>query len=122
MGEQQLQQQAEECPECPTRWKWQQVQPQPKRDLCRRSSWEGRLHWRRGQPSRLPGSVREVDCCWTCHLGCWMCKRCSWSLRQDVTLPHSTYLFKLQNTCITHRLPAIHQTGYQILPLRSPKH
>merc|ERR1712061_872650 len=30
--------------------------------------------------------VREVDCCWACHLGCWMCKRCSWSLRQDVTL------------------------------------
>merc|ERR1719411_2561938 len=50
------------------------------------TSWEGCLHWRRRQPSRLPGSVREVDCCWACHLGCWMCKRCSWSLRQDVTL------------------------------------
>merc|ERR1712226_195900 len=62
------------------------VQPQPERDLCRRSSWEGCLHWRRRQPSCLPGSVREVDCCWTCHLGCWMCKRCSWSLRQDVAL------------------------------------
>merc|ERR1712130_77236 len=61
------------------------VQSEHKRDLCRRSGWKGRLYWRRRQSSRLPGTVWQVDSCWTRHLGRWMRQRCPRSLRQDVT-------------------------------------
>merc|ERR1712110_658464 len=70
--EQQLQQQAEERSERAACWKWQQVQPEPERDLCRRPGGEGRLYRRRRQPPCLPGTVWQVDCRWTCHLGSWI--------------------------------------------------
>merc|ERR1719391_1879950 len=82
-GEQQLQQQAEERFEPAARWKRQQVQLEPERDLCRRSGGKGRLYRRRRQSPRLPGPVWQVDCCWTCHLGCWMRQRCARSLCQS---------------------------------------
>merc|ERR1712130_85205 len=79
MGEQQLQQQAEERSERAACWKWQQVQSEHKRDLCRRSGWKGRLYWRRRQSSRLPGTVWQVDSCWstttTFSSSCWSCTR-----------------------------------------------
>merc|ERR1711993_79308 len=45
----------------------------------------GGLYRRRRQPPCLPGTVWQVDCRWTRHLGSWMRQRCPWSLRQDVT-------------------------------------
>merc|ERR1711972_954183 len=83
--EQQLQQQAEERPEPAACWKRQQVQPEPERDLCGRSGGKGCLYRRWRQSPRLPGPVWQVDCCWTCHLGCWMRQRCARSLCKDVT-------------------------------------
>merc|ERR1712008_309914 len=62
------------------RWKWQQVQSEPERDLCGRPGGEGCLYRRRRQSPCLPGTVWQMDCRWARHLGCWMRQRCPRSL------------------------------------------
>merc|ERR1712107_786586 len=68
-GEQQLQQQVEERLEQTKGWKWEQVQPEPKRDLRWRPGGEGRLHGRRRKSPRLPGTFGKMDRCRPRHLG-----------------------------------------------------
>ena len=63
-----------------------QVPAGPQRDLRRGRDRQGRLYWRWRVSSRLSGSVWQVDCGRSGHLGSRVRLRDSRSLRQDLSL------------------------------------